>query len=234
LSETGGGGLLVNWATGIAGAIVIDQKAIRCHPLIGENYGQFGRFLFYNCLTRSWIWRATPDGSVSPHPHEEVRWSVLAAGPYLVRRFAKTWFEGDGVAPDVSESVTRALCHHAAIDASRDVAHEIAVLRWISLDAVASPEGLAARFVSEVGSETGGALAALLKVFQSESIARVVLAGGVGENFGRADGRSEDLFLSKVSNALEGFPVIVVRAVLGIDAEFLGLASDSFGVADER
>jgi hypothetical protein len=88
-----------------------------------------------------------------------------------------------------------------------------------------------AEFVELVASEIGGALRVLLHVFESDRIGRIVLAGGVGENFGCVYGRSDDPFLDRVEKDLGQSCCRVVRARLGVDAEFLGLALNSPEVA---
>jgi hypothetical protein len=84
-----------------------------------------------------------------------------------------------------------------------------------------------AEFVELVASEIGGALRVLLREFALDHIGRIVLAGGVGENFGRVHGQSDDLFLDCVEKALGQGCCRLARARLGVDAEFLGLALNS-------
>jgi hypothetical protein len=105
------------------------------------------------------------------------------------------------------------------------------LLRWTSAEAARHPEGPVAKFVALAASEIGGALRVLLHVFASDHIGRIVLAGGVGENFGRVDGQSDDPFLERVGQAVGPGGCPVVRARFGVDAEFLGLAANSPEVA---
>ncbi|HEY1254181.1 MAG TPA: hypothetical protein VGF01_05330 [Terracidiphilus sp.] len=224
-------GMLVNIATGIAGGIVCQGRPLFSHPEFGKNYGQFGRFLFLETGTGSWVWRPAQDGFVPLHPAGEIRWTRQSAGPALASRIARWCFERRIGTQNVDEEVREALRHYRTEPSSRHADYEITLLRWASTEAAQHPTGPMAEFVELVASEIGGALRVLLHVFQSDRIGRIVLAGGVGENFGCVYGRSDDPFLDRVEKDLGQSCCRVVRARLGVDAEFLGLALNSPEVA---
>ncbi len=226
--HTTANGLLVNLATGIAGGRVRQGRAWLAYPGIGENYGQFGRFLFFNTVTQEWDWRPTSDGSVPSHSPREVRWTHLCAGPALARRIVR-WCHETGVdARNQTPAVEEALRHYESQSAPRDGTHEMTLLRWATAESVQCPQGSMAHFVRQVAREIGAALRVLLRVFASEGIDTIALAGGVGEHFGRSDNPGNDMFLNDVQLTMEQNRTRVCRARLGVDAEFLGLASNSF------
>jgi predicted NBD/HSP70 family sugar kinase len=231
LLPRGEGGLLVNIATGIAGAVVSDGQALLAFPGIGRNYGQFGRFLFWNVTTRTWAWRPTADGSIRSEASDEVRWTRHGAGPALARRLA-AWSRQAGVAVPADQGVAAALRHYEFESAPRDATHEIALLRWATANAYDQPDGALARFVDAVAFEIGTALNTLCGVFAAASITRVVLAGGIGENFGAHRDEMEDRLLAGVHRTLERH-VVVERSRMGVDAELVGATSDLFTGAME-
>jgi predicted NBD/HSP70 family sugar kinase len=220
----GASGMLVNIATGIAGGIVRNGQPLISHPGFGNNYGQFGRFLFLDTGSGAWLWRPAQDGSVPRHSSTEIRWTRYCAGPALAHRVASWCFERGVRAHGVDEAITEALQYYRAEPPSRHVGYEMALLHWTSAEAAEYPDGQLAKFVKLVAAEIGAALRVLLQVFASERIWRIVLAGGVGENFGRADGRNEDPFLDLVKQTAGEGCCDIARARLGVDAEFLGLA----------
>ena len=223
-------GMLVNVATGIASGLVRQGRALLAYPGIGENYGQSGRFLSFNTALGEWHWRPTADGTVPPHSPQEVRWTRHCAGPALARRMAY-WCDAHRLdASKQNRAVTEALRHYKHEGAPRDTTHEMTLLHWATTEAGRHPEGPLGRFVEQVATEIGTALRTLLQVFASENIGTIVLAGGVGENFGRSEdlAHGTDDFLTNVQQAVGKNGPRVCRAKLGVDAEFLGLASDSF------
>lgn len=214
-------GILVNLATGIAGAVVHGSPLLSA-PGIGVNYGQFGRFLFFQPRSGTWDWRPSADGAVARHEPDEIRWTRLSAGPALASRFGR-WAAENGVhAADAAAEVRDALAHFAAPNAPRSAVLEKTLLAWITADAIGVPTGPVADFVRRAGAEIGGALRLLLDVFSAYPIDRVVLAGGVGENFGRANSADDGAFLHAVRDALGSGNCAVTRARLGVDAELLG------------
>jgi hypothetical protein len=217
-----GAGILVNIATGIAGGVVHQGKPLLAYREFGPNYGQFGRFLFLNAATGTWTWRATLDGSVPPHPAGEIRWTHRCAGPALSLRTARWCHEHRLDTAAAGEAVAQALRYYDSEGAPRDAGHEMALLRWASTEAGGG--GALVGFLDVVAAEIGGALDLLLHVFQAARLRRIVLAGGVGENFGRGTDPAFDPLLARVQGAL-GNRCEVRRASLGVDAEFLGLAA---------
>ncbi len=214
-------GILVNLATGIAGGIVHGSPLLSA-PGIGENYGQFGRFLFFHRGSETWDWRPSADGTVASHGPDEIRWTHLSAGPALASRFGR-WAAENGVrAAGAPAEVREAFAHFAAPNALRHTVLERMLLVWITAEANRAPTGPVAEFVCRAGAEIGGALRLLLGVFSAYPIDRVILAGGVGENFGRADSADCGVFLDSVRETLARGDCLVARARLGVEAELLG------------
>jgi hypothetical protein len=145
----------------------------------------------------------------------------------LARRAAYWYFERGIGTQRVDEGVEEALRYYRTDPTFRHAGYEMTLLRWTSTEAARHPQGPMAEFVELVSLEIGGALRELLHVFASDRIGWIVLAGGVGENFGRVQGRSDDPFLDRVEKALGQGYCRLARARLGVDAEFLGLALNS-------
>jgi len=194
-------GLLINIATGVAGAIVEGGAVVEVHRTLGETYGQWGRYLIKG--SSGWSWRPTADGSIPEFDRRsEVRFTDLCGGPALFKRWAR-----NGPAP-------------------RDVNTEKETLIGIT-DEAYRHVGKCRHFVRVVGKEVGSAIACVVSAFFPEGFCeRVVLTGGIGENFGRplTPGQRLDFFLDTVSEELAGFARKVTRTRLGLDAELIGAA----------
>ncbi len=198
-------GVIINIATGVAGAIIRSGRVMRNWPGMGSTYGQLGRFALRNQCSEKWVWRPTMDGSIPFRRPEEVRLTELCGGPALWIRYSH-------------------LSGRPHPPGERDVAQERLGLRWITQEAYAqNPEALA--FVRAVGSELAGAIACVLNAFQLPAQnTRVVLTGGVGEFFGAPPqkGSADDVLLAAIGAT--GLPCPVVRSRAGIDAEYAGTA----------
>lgn len=221
-------GMLVNIATGIAGGLLNEGQVQLTHPLYGENYGQFGRFLFFNRQTKNWRWAPTLDGRVPTHEETETRWTDLCAGPAIARRIAMLFYPLGVDTSGYTGTVAAALRHYENDNAPRNTMHEMVLLRWASAEAKRNPKGLQSTIVEDVAWEIGAALATLRCVFAAQPMTRIVLAGGVGEHLGLSNQACQDEFLRCVQNAFGFETPIICRAQLGVDAEFLGLASNQF------
>jgi len=199
-------GIVMNVATGIAGACVRRGDAVVCWGNLGETYGQWGRYVFKDLKSGEWRWRPTADGSIASHSIFEIRLTEYCGGPALVRRY-----NGSNLIDSF----------HA-----RDIAAERESLTGITRDAV-SGRDRAATFVYEIGCDIGSAVKCVVASLGAADIAgTLILTGGVGELFGRpseADQRA-DRFIQAVSSALGGCVAEVRRSIVGLNAELAGLA----------
>jgi hypothetical protein len=217
--------LLVNVATGIAGALVENGSVVLSHRELGDPYGQFGRFLLFNTNTREWRWRSTRDGSVPACFPGEVRWTRHCAGPAIARRIARACQEL-GVRTEENQSVAEALRYYAGESESRIPHFETTLLTWATEESRRAPKGPLGALLGQLAEEFGSALSVLTKeVFAGEQIRKVVLAGGVGENFGRGEEPGEDRLIEDIRRTLGPEGPMVCRARLGVDAELLGFSS---------
>jgi len=198
-------GVVVNIATGVAGAIVVAGRLMRSWTPLGSTYGQWGRFVFRNLSSGEWIWRPTADGSIPSIRPGEVRLTELCGGPALRARFS-----------DLNGYPRR--------PRERNLVHERLCLRRITQEAYRqNTQSLA--FIRSVGSELGGAIECVLNAFRLPlQSTNVVLTGGIGEFFGAPpkETSGEDILLAAIKDI--GLPCRVVRSRAGLDAEFAGAA----------
>jgi len=214
-------GIELNVATGIAAAIVERSGPMMSHPVLGETYGQWGRYLFLDPRHRLWQWIPTENGSIPEHDPSLVRFTDRCGGPALARRFIAEWrnrFTPGEPTPSVLKEMLERFPKSAE---DRDVELEKRVLSLITQrmhngDPIATAFGLAA--AREIGSALQCAIHAL-----SLDVKKIVIAGGVGENFALPRHGHPDEFLRVVRGELAG-AVEVCRSEISLDAEFLGFA----------
>lgn len=223
-----GSGLLINQATGIAGALVVGGGPLRSHAVHGPAYGQFGRFLLRDVECSAWHWSPTPDGSIPPEPAGRVRWTRWGGGPALAAR-AAAWCRSHGCMP--VDPPTRSAVIACSGGGRRDVAVERAVLGFVSDQWHAVPGGEAAAFVRLVAGELGTAIDKLAEVLTAQPLDCVVLAGGVGECFAAPPRGQRDTWLDTVRSATTQAHFRIGRSVLGVQAELLGFCDRPDGVA---
>src|SRR5206468_28202 len=156
-------GILINLATGIAGAVIFRGRVLLSHPSLGAAYGQFGRFLIFDLQTRKWDWRPTTDGSVPVHSSREVRWTRYSAGPALARRIAD-WCVEHRIEFE-EPSVRASLDYFRRGSSERHIVHEATVLRLSNTPAYYSPDGPLAPLARHLVRELASALRRLLEVF---------------------------------------------------------------------
>lgn len=217
--------LLINVATGVAGAIVENGRVLLSHREFGEPYGQFGRFLLFDTNTKEWKWRPTRDGSVPTCFPQEVRLTRHCAGPALARRIARACQEF-GIRGEENQSVAEALRYCAGESESRIPRYETTLLTWATAESYRAPESQLGEFIGRLAEEFGNALRVLTReVFAEERIKKIVLAGGVGENFGGGENPNQDKLIENIRRALGPEVPVVCRAKLGVDAELLGFSS---------
>jgi hypothetical protein len=214
-------GLVINIATGIAGAAVRDGRPLPSAFDLGETYGQWGRFLFYDRQNGEWIWRPTEDGSILPHDGSLIRFTELCGGPALSRRFAELV---RGAPAGLVPSCLRQLATPVLPDPSqRNITAEKEFLRAITK---AAHEGvpLVSDFIVRVGKEIGGALNQLINSIGEGDWDKIVLAGSVGENFGASQAGSPDMLIESIASVLPFAGLQIVRSQVGLDAEYIGFA----------
>ena len=216
-------GLLVNIATGIAGAIVRRGEVLTELDGYGETYGLWGRYLFRDLAWSIWTWRGTEDGSVPQYePGEEVRFTEFCGGPALARAYARIWVHHAGSAdlrdPGRKPILTLARSPERDPQAEKQVLEEVTLLASRGVP-------LAKDFVDRAGTEIGLALRALRAKVSAEVVDEtIVLGGGIGEFFGKAP-RGEaapDPFLAAAQSALGVGTPCIVRSTAGIRAELIG------------
>jgi hypothetical protein len=230
-------GIVLNIATGVAGAIVqdghvfsiIDPLAQTCQAQssteqLGETYGQFGRYLFKRIDTGIWLWKPTHDGSIPEYnPEKEIRLTDLCGGPALTRRYVD-WHERNMQCGGQFLLHQRVLSAALALKGRRNIRWERVLLRRISSQAYRND--LQSRlFVQVIGNDIGHALHRLYYAYGAALFGhQVVLTGGVGEFFGRPPRASAypDLFLEAITASLNIPKVRVIRSVLGMHAELVG------------
>jgi len=199
-------GLVLNVATGIAGACVRSGQVLATWGDWGETYGQWGRYAFRDSASGLWRWCPTPDGSIPAHTASEVRLTQYCGGPALARCYnnlcATQWPQ------------------------ERDIKLERECLIRISRTAYEGDRA-AAEFVTSAGRDVGAAVRCIIHGLGAGEIAdELVLTGGVGEFFGRPE-RSDsgpDLYLCAIATELTGYVMHVHRSQAGLDAELAGLA----------
>ncbi len=229
LSAPGGGwnqdlrsGTLVNIATGVAGAFVRSGSLVRRIKGLGQTYGQWGRFLVWNTVTRTWEWRATRDGSLPKLDHSvEVRLTEVCGGPALAKAFVALWRFKSSEEPntDLSRLVSR-----VSRASSRDVEAERLLLAKVT-ELALQDNPIAMRFVADTGRAIGSALKCLWKsVGPSMLSSSVVLTGGVGENFGSPVDRAPEIdpLLLAAKKGAGDADGPWLRSRLGLAAELLG------------
>jgi hypothetical protein len=220
-------GLVVNIATGVGGALIRsvggalirNGMPARALPELGETCGQWGRFLVYNRASRNWSWRPTRDGSLPELDRAtEVRLTELCGGPALAKEFGRR-LSGSSARSD--PELYRIACEVAASE-TRNVELELRLLRAITESSKAGG-GTAARFVEQAGASIGAARQRLRNSLGLDgNSCRVLLTGGVGENFGRPrDSSMPDLFLAAGGRAFGG-AAQWERSAQGLPAELLG------------
>jgi hypothetical protein len=221
--ETMSTALLVNVATGIAGAMVVNGKVLLSHEQFGDVYGQFGRFLFLNRKTNQWRWRTTPDGSIPGSSADELRWTQHCAGPALARRIAE-WCFLKRIQMKEDSIEVEALRYFASAKLPRIPKYETALLHWTTEEIYQNPKGPMEEIARQFAHELGTALSVLMQIFQPARITKIVLAGGVGENFGRRDAAGRDEMIENIVANMNHDAPVICRANLGVDAELLGLS----------
>jgi predicted NBD/HSP70 family sugar kinase len=214
-------GIMLNIATGIAGAIVKEGNVLSTFCTLGETYGQWGRYLFKNKNTGKWVWKPTEDGSIPEYEDEnEVRFTDLCGGPALTRRFATLAPSAQQLPPDLASIL------NTLKPPQRDLKVEKALLKQITQNAYRE-NGMVRTFVQEVGVDIGSALRCLLNALGEEIIGqKLVLAGGIGEFFGAPPQESDrtDILLAAIQSVLKKTNVSIVRTTVGLDAELVGFA----------
>lgn len=211
-------GLLLNVATGIAGAVVRNGEVRPSWPGLGENYGQWGRFAYFDGSRGVWGWRPTADGTVPQYGPSERRFTELCGGPALAGRLAACDLSGREIGDGL-----RSLAGSYPGSSLRDVDAERAVLSDLT-SAAQTEQKWACEFIQSAGGEIGAAIRLVRSQFGfGDATFRLVLAGGVGEFFGRPrDDGSTDHFVEAIRKAA-GEPVADVRrSRLGLVAELAG------------
>jgi hypothetical protein len=199
-------GLVLNVATGVAGACVRAGETYVCWRELGETYGQWGRYVFKDLATGAWSWRATEDGSIASHSPSQIRFTDYCGGPALVRRYS-------------GQSVADICCE-------RDIVAERECLTLITCDAYRGSDRAAA-FVRQIGRDIGAAVKCVIEGLGALDIAtRLILTGGVGEFFGRPSRpvHEADVLIAAVTSELTGWVSDVRRSEAGLDAELAGVA----------
>lgn len=216
-------GIELNIATGIAAAIIGPAGPMISHPEFGETYGQWGRYLFFSPSQSRWHWLPTKDGSIPVHDASLVRFTARCAGPALARRFVTAWRDGlirdDSMSPE-----SRELLERLPVDTRiRDLEGEKRVLGLITQQ-IRDDVSFAKEFGLKAAHEIGSALRCVLRGLDLElEVGKIVLAGGVGENFARPHPGCSDSFIHAVQRELAG-NIEVCRSRVGLEAEFLGFA----------
>jgi hypothetical protein len=218
-------GIVLNIATGIAGAIVSEGNVLSTFGPLGETYGQWGRYLFKNRNTGRWVWKPTEDGSIAEHDANDIRFTELCGGPALARRFADQCCAlvraGQQLPPDFASTPNEFPTNRV----QRDLQAEKALLIRMT-QAAYDNDDVARSFVEEVGMEIGDALRCLHDAIGEATFgSKLVLTGGIGEFFGTPPQAGQpDILLTAIQSVLQEPDVRIVRSALGLDAEFIGFA----------
>ncbi len=220
-------GIVLNIATGIAGAIVKNRSVLKELKGLGENYGQWGRFLFMNKSNGRWRWRPETEGGIGPHDEAtEVRLTDLLGGPAIYRNFVirlknSKEFLSCFECMISSDILERLLTN----DTERDIELERKCLGLITEAYLSGVDHMCA-FVTELAMQTGGALACLREVLGEEMFGKkIVFTGGIGELFATPQFPDRpDLFMEEVSGVLNDKELCLMRSKVGLDAELIGCA----------
>ena len=169
-------GTLLNVATGVAGAFVQGGNLVGCVDKLGETYGQWGRFLLWNTVSRTWSCRPTLDGSLPKLDSKvEVRLTEICGGPALARRFVHEWTTQS---PQPADRDLVRMVEELSKRTTRDVKAERLLLMKIT-ESAAEGNPTTQRFIQEAGQAIGSAMKCLwdslgTPLFSSS----VVLTGG--------------------------------------------------------
>jgi predicted NBD/HSP70 family sugar kinase len=201
-------GMVLNLATGVAAGLLADKHIVTADPSrgIAAGLGQLGRHLIRGA-DGSWDHRPTGNGAVAAHDRAagELRMTDYLGGPALARRARHEL--GDRLAGG-SEA------------AARNSHDERRLLQSLSERARAA-DPAAAGFVQRTAQEIGAALRVFLSDYPRFG-GRIVLVGGVGENFGLPGDGAPDLFVQQIDQArAAAADQITVRSRLGVAREFL-------------
>lgn len=211
--------LLLNVATGIAGAVVTSGGVLREHAAWGETYGQWGRYLFNDRVMGNWRWQPTIDGRiVSPVPNGTTRFTALCGGPAVARRWAQIMVAEMRDIEPASRSLAR---RYLAAD-SRDTATEYQLLSGLT-SAVHAGEPSATACVQETGRSIGGAIRCLVEHLPLPGVRRLALAGGIGENLAVPVPGQRDILIEAIAAEMRSPDIEVVRCQNGLRSELRGV-----------
>lgn len=218
-------GLVLNIATGIAGAVIETAQVLDECMGLGENYGQWGRFLFMNKANGDWTWRPTSDGSVGLHdPRREVRFTELCGGPAVFKRYREKAQEDRSLLEEL-EAFVGSEKPDTIFSAGphRNVELERTTLQAITKASLQNM-GPARSFALEIAHQVGGALACLQDVLGQQRVGtKIVITGGVGEKFAAPqDPETDDFFIGEIARRVGNGNVSIMRSVVGLDAELVG------------
>lgn len=183
--------MYLNIATGIAVGIVKDGKIIDSYEWPGKvkvesGLGSIGRHMI-RLENGSWEYRPTPNGEIASMAKGEVRMTEWLGGPALAKRLIDVviskWETSKNVVPDdFFETSAKKLKEEVK---AKDSAAIRKVLSMICKRAQEKNE-LALEMIADVGKEIGLALRTFAENFPQESFHnRIILGGGIGENFGK-------------------------------------------------
>lgn len=214
-------GALLNIATGIAGAIVSNGKAILTLPELGETYGQWGRFLLRNKNSGRWRLLTTVDGSVPSYDRDtEVRFTDWSGGPALARRLAASIVQM--AKGRFSEDLLRAAGEILSAQTRPPMAERELL---IAITREAGEDQQLRALICQAGKDIGLAMSRLRREFGTELLGtRLVLTGGIGEFFGLPDNNHGPDLLVEAVQASIGVGMEVIRSQVGLDAELIGCA----------
>jgi len=213
-------GLVLNIATGIAGAIVIDGYVLKTFGSLGETYGQWGRYIFYEESSKNWTWEATEDGSIPIH--KGIRFTLLCGGPALAKRF---YIKYSHSSINLPANLASALEAFPGVEAERNLEAEKTLLMEITKNAY-SGDRITKDFVKTVGCEIGSAIKCLIDTFDGKiPTKKLLLTGGIGEFFGKPEiSNVPDIFVDAIKAAISIPDMHITRSTLGLDAEFIGFS----------
>ena len=220
-------GVVLNIATGIAGAIVRNGSVFPELGPWGETYGQWGRYLLLKRTVGHWFWRPTNDGSVPEHGPDEVRFTQRCGGPALARRFSDRTSDMMRAGWKLSTRLARTPNMLPGEHTQRDLMAERALLVQITDSAYHDRDEIAQGFLEEVGADIGGAVRCLAEALGEGVLGtKLLLTGGIGEFFGALPRSSDhrDILIDAVRRTLRIRGMEIARSALGLEAEFLGFA----------
>jgi hypothetical protein len=220
------GGIALNLATGIAGAVVQQGRVKTRWGHLGETYGQWGRYLFMNRSTLQWHWTPTQDGSIPPYDSlAEVRFTDWCGGPALTRRFRSRYYPPQ--APAIYSTFLDVQYGRTDPIAEKTLLIRITQSAYFKDHPDYDKErSIAREFIRTVGNDVGRALNCICNALGRDQLGDyIVLTGSIGERFGLPpeDVKEEDLYLSAIKATFSSAAISIQRSSVGIDAELVGL-----------